>query len=216
MFAQATHSTHATQAFAATPTNNQLKLPKHRAVFHAGDEADRFFEVESGAVMVYRILDDGRRQVVEVVFPGGICGLANGECHDSSCETLMPTVLRSHKRSALAHSDVLRARLVESLQAQVAALHDHTVSLGRKTAEERICTLILRLQELGRDEAKPTRAVALPMSRTEIADYLGLTLETVCRTISDLTRRRLVEPGASRSEIRVPNVERLREAACAA
>jgi CRP/FNR family transcriptional regulator len=215
MFAETAHSTHPTHAQPATPVN-QLKLAKHRAVFHAGDEAERFFEVESGAVMVYRILDDGRRQVVEIVFPGGICGFAGGASYDFSCETLMPTILRSHKQSALEHSDVLRARVVESLRGQVAALHDHTVSLGRKTAEERICTLILRLQEMDSAETKPTRAVTLPMTRTEIADYLGLTLETVCRTISDLTRRRLVEPGANRSEIRVPNVERLRAAAHAA
>jgi CRP/FNR family transcriptional regulator len=217
MFAATTtsHSTHAPYVQSATPAN-QLKLAKHRAVFHAGDEAERFFEVESGAVMVYRILDDGRRQVVEIVFPGGICGLAGGESYDVSCETLMPTILRSHKRSALEHSDALRARVVESLRGQIAALHDHTVSLGRKTAEERVCTLILRLQEMETSETKPTRAITLPMTRTEIADYLGLTLETVCRTISDLARRRLVEPGANRSEIRVPNVERLRTAACAA
>lgn len=193
------------------PVSNQVKLGKHRSVFLAGDPADRFFEVESGAVMVYRLLDDGRRQVVEVVFPGGVCGLANGDEHDSCCETLMPTVLRSHKRNALAQSDALRTRVVESLQRQLAAAHDHTVSLGRKTAEERVCTLILRLQEhVGAD------AVALPMSRTEIADYLGLTLETVCRTISALMRRKLVTPGASRSEVRVPSVDRLRQAACAA
>lgn len=191
-----------------------LKLDKHRTVFLAGDEADRFFEVESGAVMVYRLLDDGRRQVVEVVFPGNICGLAKGDEHEFCCETLMPSVLRSYKRGALAQSDALRARVMDSLQGQLATLHDHTVSLGRKTAEERICTLILRLQEQAGDHCDAT--VALPMSRTEIADYLGLTLETVCRTITQLVRRKVLAPGATRSEIGVPDIERLRTMACAA
>lgn len=191
-----------------------VKLDKHRSVFRAGDEADRFFEVESGAVMVYQLLDDGRRQVVEIVFPGSICGLAKGDEHEFCCETLMPTVLRSHKRTALAQSDVLRTRVVDSLQQQLATLHEHTVSLGRKTAEERICTLILRLQEqAGEDDDV---AVALPMSRTEIADYLGLTLETVCRTITQLVRRKVLRPGSTRSEIGIPDLERLRTAACAA
>jgi CRP/FNR family transcriptional regulator len=195
------------------PASNQLKLGKHRSVFLAGDVADRFFEVESGAVMVYRLLDDGRRQVVEIVFPGNICGLAKGDEHEFCGEALMPTVLRSHKRSALAQSDTLRARVVDSLQRQLAGLHDHTVSLGRKTAEERICTLILRLQE---QRGERRDAVALPMSRTEIADYLGLTLETVCRTITGLVRRKVLAAGATRSEIGVPNMDRLRAAACAA
>jgi len=198
---------------AFVPASASLKLEKHRPVFVAGDQADRFFEVESGAVMVYRLLDDGRRQVVEVVFPGHICGLAKGDEHEFCGETLMPTALRSFKRSALGQSDILRARVVDSLQRQLAALHDHTVSLGRKTAEERICTLILRLQEQGGDRCD---AVELPMSRTEIADYLGLTLETVCRTITQLVRRKVLAPGASRSKIVVPNIERLRTAACAA
>jgi CRP/FNR family transcriptional regulator len=198
----------------AAPSGSQLKLAKHRAVFRAGDEAERFFEVESGAVMVYRILDDGRRQLVEIVFPGGICGLASGEFHESSCETLMPSVLHSFKKCELARSDALRVRIVERLQAQLSAMHDHAVSLGRKTAEERVCTLILRLRELERDASKSATSIALPMSRTEIADYLGLTLETVCRTISNLARRKLVELGANRTEIRVPSLDRLRQAAC--
>lgn len=194
--------------------SSTLKLDKHRFVFLAGDEADRFFEVESGAVMVYRLLDDGRRQVVEIVFAGNICGLAKGDEHEFCCETLTPTVLRSYKRAALAQSDVLRTRVLDSLQQQIATLHDHTVSLGRKTAEERICTLILRLQEqVGEDV---DAAVALPMSRTEIADYLGLTLETVCRTITQLVRRKVLAAGATRSKIGIPNIERLRTMACAA
>src|SRR5262245_57007013 len=71
------------------------KLRKHRLIYTAGDDANRLYEVVSGAVMLYRILDDGRRQVVEVVFPGGIFGLAAGETHQACAETLMPSVVRS-------------------------------------------------------------------------------------------------------------------------
>lgn len=197
-----------------TASGGQLKLDKHRSVFRAGDDAERFFEVESGSVMVYRILDDGRRQLVEIVFPGGICGLAAGEVHESSCETLLPSVLRSYKTLELARSDELRTRVVQKLQRQVSAMHEHAVSLGRKTAEERVCSLILRLYDLNRDEPKTASAVALPMTRTEIADYLGLTLETVCRTISSLSRRKLLAMGRNKNEVSVPNLERLRQAAC--
>ena len=192
---------------------NQLKLGKHRPVFLAGDAAERLFEVESGAVMLYRILDDGRRQLVEIVFPGGICGFGTGVDYQSCCETLMPTVLRSYKRSDLQRSDALRARIMERLQGQLSAMHDHAVSLGRKTAEERVCTLILKLRDLDHKDTAGS-AVELPMTRTEIADYLGLTLETVCRTLSDLNRRKLVEVGQRKSELHVPNLDKLRRAAC--
>jgi CRP-like cAMP-binding protein len=192
----------------------QLKLGKHRSVYLAGDEADRMFEVESGAVMLYRILDDGRRQVVEVVFPGGICGLTSGDRYASCCETLLPSVLRSFKKSEIERSDALRARIVERLQSQISQMHDHTVSLGRKTAEERVCTLILRLQEVEHADDSSQCSIALPMTRTEIADYLGLTLETVCRTLTSLARRKVVEAGSNKSELRVPSITRLRQAAC--
>ena len=198
---------------------SQLKLGKHRAVYLTGDDVERFFEVESGAVMLYRILDDGRRQLVEIVFPGGICGLTSGTTYESCCETLMPSVLRSYKMNELSRSDGLRARIMGRLQSQLSAMHDHAVSLGRKTAEERVCTLILKLRDI--EEAPASQgagnaqcSVELPMTRTEIADYLGLTLETVCRTLSDLGRRKLVEVGQKKSEIRVPNLNKLRRAAC--
>jgi CRP/FNR family transcriptional regulator, nitrogen fixation regulation protein len=211
------HTAHAgrpAQSDATSPQGTVLRLERHRSVFRAGDNAERFFEVESGSVMVYRILDDGRRQLVEVVFPGGICGLASSEEYESDCETLMPTVLRSYRLSDLARSDALRARVIGRLQRQVSALHDHTVSLGRKTAEERVCSLILRLHAVEASARQERQAVDLPMTRTEIADYLGLTLETVCRTLTALARRKLLEIGSNKTEITVPNLERLRQAAC--
>lgn len=212
MFGHAVEATQRTDGTGARKGGNRLKLPKHYAVFRAGDDAERFYEVESGAVMLYRFLDDGRRQVVEVVFPGGVCGLVGGDNHESSCETLMPSVLRAFNRDELARSDSLRVRVVERLQGQLSAMHDHAVSLGRKTAEERVCSLILRLRDVAQGAAKSS-VVSLPMSRTEVADYLGLTLETVCRTINDLVRRRVVEFGSGKTEIKVHNLERLREAA---
>lgn len=211
------HTAHAVRSTSSDPTSPQgtvVRLDRHRAVFRAGDDAERFFEVESGSVMVYRILDDGRRQLVEVVFPGDICGLASSEEYESDCETLMPTVLRSYRLSDLARSDALRARVIGRLQRQVSAMHDHTVSLGRKTAEERVCSLILRIHDLETSASDERHAVELPMTRTEIADYLGLTLETVCRTLTALARRKLVEIGKNKTEITVPNLDRLRQAAC--
>jgi CRP/FNR family transcriptional regulator, anaerobic regulatory protein len=194
-----------------------VKFDKHRPVFMAGDDAERFFEVESGAVMLYRILDDGRRQVVEIVFAGGICGLAASAVHESCCETLMPSVLRSYKKTDLARSDALRTRISEKLQAQLASMHDHVVTLGRKTAQERVCTLILKLRDIEHPpvaEDGGEGAIALPMTRTEIADYLGLTLETVCRTLTDLNRRKLVEQGRKKTEYRVKDLSKLKRAAC--
>jgi CRP/FNR family transcriptional regulator, nitrogen fixation regulation protein len=203
----------------ATRPFHQLRLARHRSVFRAGNEADHLFEVLSGAVMIHRLLNDGRRQLVEIVFPGGFCGMTSGEYYESDCETLMPTVLRSHRKVELFQSHGNSARFADRLQRQVLAMHDHVVSLGRKTAEERICTLILhllaasKLSEDGSDN-RPARAFSLPMTRTEIADYLGLTIGTVSRTLSDLNRRKLVGLDRNKTEIVVLDLEQLRLAAC--
>ena len=127
----------------------------------------------------------------------------------------MPSVLRSYKNGDIQRSDALRSKIVDRLNRQLVDMHEHAVSLGRKTAEERICSLILRLRSdaIDADDDERPRAITLPMTRTEIADYLGLTLETVCRTLSDLARRKLIATGASKSEITVMNVDRLRRAA---
>lgn len=204
-------------ALGASALGLPVKFEKHRPIFMAGDDAERFFEVETGAVMLYRILDDGRRQVVEIVFPGGICGLEAGPAHESCCEALMPSTLRSYKKTDLTRSDALRARISEKLQSQLSSMHDHVVTLGRKTAQERVCTLILKLRDIENpalSEDGGEGAVELPMTRTEIADYLGLTLETVCRTLTDLNRRKLVQPGKKKSEVRVTDLSKLKRAAC--
>lgn len=202
-----------------TPLSGQLLLGKHRSLYRAGDKAEHLFEVESGAVMVHRSLSDGRRQLIEIVFPGGCCGLSTGDQRESDCETLTPTVVRIYKKADLTRSHLLCAQIFERLRRQILSLHDHIVSLGRLTAEERICTLVLRLleSEAGTVETGGPAmqySVSLPLTRTEIADYLGLTLGTVCRTFTDLQRRNLLAPGGNKSEIRVPDLNRLRRAAC--
>jgi CRP/FNR family transcriptional regulator len=196
-----------------------LCLGKHRSLYRAGDKAEHLFEVESGAVMVHRILSDGRRQLIEIVFPGGFCGLSTGDRHESDCETLTPTVVRSYKKADLTRSHLFCARILERLRRQLLSLHDHIVSLGRLTAEERVCSFILRLfaTEQGAGElsdGNAERAISLPLTRNEMADYLGLTIGTVCRTLSSLSDRKLVELGRNKIQIKVLDLERMRKAAC--
>jgi CRP-like cAMP-binding protein len=189
------------------PPSGQMRIGKHRSLFRAGEKAEHFFEVESGAVMVHRNLRDGRRQLVEIVFPGGFCGLTTGDRHESDCETLTPTVVRSYQKAELTRSHRFCGHVLERLQRQLLSLHDHIVALGRLTAEERVCTFVLRLLESEASTVEsggPTMqySVSLPLIRSEIADYLGLTLGTVCRTFTDLQRRNLLAPGGNKSEIR--------------
>jgi len=196
-----------------------LRLAPGQALFHEGDPATRVFTLTKGTLKLYKLLADGRRQVTGFLHPGDFLGISVDDEHAFSAEALEEAQLcwfpRNRFDEFVEEHPSMERELYRMAAHELAAAQQQMVLLGRKTAEERICTLILRLRELDETKAKSAEcSVALPMTRTEIADYLGLTLETVCRTLSDLNRRKLVEVGQKKSEIRVPDLSRLRRAAC--
>jgi len=188
----------------------RIALDRHETVFLAGDEATQIFEVVEGAVMLSMLLEDGRRQIVDLVFPGGIVGLTAGGTYAATCETLTAATLRMHWRHDLARDEHLSLRLLERLERQICHLHDQSLSLGRKTAQEKVATLLVRFLSLaGKSEALAGR-LELPMTRAEMGDYLGLSLETVCRTLTDLQSQRILEIGRRHGAVTVLNPGRLR------
>ena len=208
-------------ASAGTLTGStRMTYLKHQAVFRAGDPATRLFEVIEGAVMVYQLLDDGRRQVVDLVLPGGICGFSSNGHYTSTGEALKWSLIRGHAKSDIARADALREKLADFAEQQICRLHQHALTLGRKTAEERVCSLLMRFAEanselVGRDGLAPRDRLVLdiPMTRGEMGDYLGLSLETVCRTLSDMQQKAMIEIGRKQGEVRIRSLRRLRELA---
>lgn len=175
------------------------RLGQHSIVFYEGDAAERVYELSSGTVMLYKLLPDGRRQVVEVLTPGMVFGIAAGETYDCSAETLTPSSIVAHERREIEEVSGLQRHLTRCMMAQMERLHDHAVLLGRKSAIERVSTFLMRMVPGRGGEAcdgpageKDTHDIVLAMTRQEIADYLGLTIETVSRVISELKRRGLV------------------------
>lgn len=189
---------------------------KRESLFRAGDPATQIYEVVKGSLFIYKLLSDGRRQVVELVRPGDICGFADGPEHDSDCEALEAGTFIAHERISIQSSPALQQRLLRQLDRRVSALHHQAVTLGRRTATERVASLIMQLvsnhspsQCPIADAVKGEAAIHMPMTRGEIADYLGLTLETVCRTLTDLERRNYIRIGQKRGEITITSVCRL-------
>ncbi|MCS0495496.1 helix-turn-helix domain-containing protein [Ancylobacter sp. MQZ15Z-1] len=166
-----------------------LRVAAHTTVLHEGDPARRIMEVVEGAVMLTKLLPDGRRQVVELLGPGDVFGLAHDEAYACSAETLTPSVISTHERSALERDPVLAARLLRRFEAQLCVMHSHALVLGRMSALERVAFFLLRLMPEGMVGGA---TLHLSMTRQEIADFLGLTLETVSRAFSELKRRGLV------------------------
>jgi CRP/FNR family transcriptional regulator len=169
----------------------------HSLIFMEGDPADRVYQIVDGAVMLYKLLPDGRRQVVELLRAGDLFGVSSLRINDCAAETLTAATLISVERAVVDGSPDLQRMLTQSLARKLLGLHEHAVTLGRKSALERVTTFLMEFipdrggydcagrNPKGADEA----VVHLAMTRQEIADYLGLTLETVSRAFSELRRR---------------------------
>jgi CRP-like cAMP-binding protein len=154
-------------------------------IYGENEPAEYIYKVVSGAVRTYRVLADGRRQIGAFLLPGDVFGLEAGETHACSAETIADSLILVIKRStvvALAERDIDVARELWALTArELGRMQDHMLVLV-KNAQERIATFLLEMAA----RTLATDAVELPMSRQDIADYLGLTIETVSRTLTQL------------------------------
>lgn len=168
------------------------RVAAHTTLLHEGDPARRIMEVVEGAVMLTKLLPDGRRQVVELLGPGDMFGLACGDVYACSAETLTASLVAPHERGALERDGALAARLLRRFESQLCTMHAHALALGRMSALERVAFFLLRLMPEPAAGAPLDGSVHIAMTRQEIADFLGLTLETVSRAFSELKRRGLV------------------------
>ncbi len=195
------------------PAGQKLKLTKGQTIAADGERAISLFEVLDGVLMVYKLLSDGRRQIVELVPSGWLCGFAKDGRYDGSCEALTRATVMAYPRSDLEPDDATRRRLLRQVEEQVCALHDLTMTLGRKGAQEKVATFLMRLLPARGREACPGPSrprddakLRIPLSRAEIADHLGLTLETVSREMNALARQGIIKVGPGRGEIVINDV----------
>ena len=175
-------------------------LKPHDVVFYESDVANRMYELVSGTIMLYKLLPDGRRQVVEVLGAGDLFGLQGGEYYDCTAEALTNADIRVLNRRDIEVSLGLQQHVGRCLIAKMESMHDHAMLLGRKSAMERVASFLMRMvpnrgmQDCpGPASERDEKMVELSMTRQEIADYLGLTIETVSRSISELKRRGLIK-----------------------
>jgi len=164
----------------------RMSYARNVEIYGEGEPAEYLYKVISGAVRITKLLDDGRRQVTAFHLPGEIFGLELGNEHRFSAEAITDSSILVVKRSAvlaLAGRDGEVARQLWTLTADaLQRVQDHMLVLGCMNAKERVASFLLQLAKRvsGGDELE------LPMSRQDIADYLGLTIETVSRTMTQL------------------------------
>jgi CRP/FNR family transcriptional regulator, anaerobic regulatory protein len=170
-----------------------LDLAKGGIVFEEGEAAGSYYKVLTGAVRVYKLLPDGRRHIADFFVAGDVFGFTSRATYDFTAEAITDATLVGYRWRAHDPMDPgVGRRLLATVCAGLAAAQDQTLLLGRMSAAERLSSFLLRMAERTghRDEKAPV--IDLFMSRTDIADHLGLTTETVSRTFTELRRRKLI------------------------
>lgn len=178
-------------------TGITMTYDRNGEIYGEGEAADYVYTVISGAVRTYKVLNDGRRQINAFYLPSDCFGLELGDEHTWSAEAIVGSTIAMVKRSAVliaAKRDGEVARQLWSMTAgQLDEARNHALLLI-KSAQERVAAFLLEMsQRLAHSDS-----VALPMGRQDIADYLGLTIETVSRTLTQLENTRAIELLTSR------------------
>ena len=194
-------------------TGTKLAVEKRQVLFRAREPAPSIYEIATGAFMVYRLLADGRRQIIDLALPGSLCGFTRGPLHECSCEALLPSTVIAYDRASLSTDEETGARLSQKMEQQICALAEHIVLLGRRTTEERLAAFLVRCAQTWKTASDDKATVfRIPMTRVEIGDYLGMSLETVSRCIDDFERRGLIRTGGRQGEMRVWDIDALASA----
>src|SRR5262245_49112576 len=166
-------------------------------VFVEGDAASHVYRVETGAVALFKVLADGRRQIVGFAYPGDLIGLgAEGE-HVMNAQAIKPTRLRCLPMSGLhrsvAKDPSLGFKLYQAVARELASARDLMLTTGQRSATERVVSFLLAFSRRNKRNGTDPTAFELPMTRADIGDFLGLTIETVSRTFTKLKTMGLIE-----------------------
>ena len=185
----------------------EFKYGRNSEIFGEGEPAEFLYQVIKGAVRSHKLLSDGRRQIGAFHLAGDVFGLENGEHHRFTAEAVVDTTVRLLKRQSLervAKSDkALIFKILSMTTDNLQHVENHLLLLGRKNLLERVAAFLVEMDR----RLTAAGVVTLPMSRRDIADYLGLTLETVSRAFSNLQKKGFLKfLGQTQREILILNL----------
>jgi CRP-like cAMP-binding protein len=183
------------------------RVEARELLFAEGDAVTHLYRVETGAIALYKVLADGRRQIMGFAYPGDLIGLGIEREHVMNAQAVKPTRLRylpaASLRQAAAKDPALALKLYEALARELAATRDLLLTTGQRSAIERVAGFLLALSRRNHRNGLDPTSFELPMTRTDIGDFLGLTIETVSRTFTKLKLLGLLKlPQCSQVQIR--------------
>lgn len=191
-----------------------ISLSANSEVFFEGDAAEYMYNVNAGTVKIFKSLQDGRRQVLGFPGDGDLLGYPVGDAYSYSAETLTPVrlcrVSRARLRDLASDYPALDGKLLQITAVELADTQALMTVLGRKSAPERVASFLIRLSDKSIATGGTGNPLSLPMSRHDIADFIGLTAETVSRVLTRFTRDGLIAIPQP-YQVDLLNMEKLRD-----
>ena len=175
----------------------QRRLGAHAHIFREGERRHHIYLVESGVVSSYKMLPDGRRQILGFTYPGELLGFEREDtyhcCAESLCVSRIRAIPLTSIDTLVQQEPGFGAYLLQQLSTELSDCREQLVALGRKSAMEKLATFLLHVSQRLGTYQEPADLVHLPMRRSDIADYLGLTIETVSRNITKLKLAHIIQ-----------------------
>ena len=173
------------------------KLDSNEMLVEEWDPKRRVFSLTSGMLRIYTSLPDGRRQIAGFLVPGDYLGLADDEVYSQSAEAVVPSVLCAFSAKEMdglmENFPKLKERLYQMTREALRTARDNQLVLGRLAPVEKLASFLLVLSARTEKRGGKANLVHLSMNRTDIADYLGLTIETVSRSFTKLKTQGLIQ-----------------------
>jgi len=189
-----------------------IHVAQGREIFAEGDDTDVFYKVVSGVVRACKFLSDGRRQIEAFHIAGTLFGFELGEERLMSAEAVTDCTLISYRRNSvqtLAQKDqTVSHQLFQYAMQNLTQAQSHSLLLGRRGAAEKVATFLLDWAKHSDDG----RVLHLAMTRQDIADYLGLTIETVSRSLTQFERDGVIALPCAR-QVKILNTDALEDLA---
>ncbi len=186
-------------------------LPAKSVLYHQGDEAAHFYRVNSGIVMIYRLLEDSKRQITGFCTAGDFFGLSPDENYHETAVTVGTSNVAGFTMNDVSRDPELQRELFTRTCDRLEDAQNMMMTLSKKSAGEKVAAFLVMLvkrQKRRAGESEESFDIRLPMSRLDIADYLGLTIETVSRRLTILKTEGIIEL-PSRHTARVCRLNRL-------
>ena len=176
--------------------SRHVQLVPNEALFTAGQVARSVHNVSAGVARLYKLLPDGRRQIIGFALPGDFLGTAPSDRYSYSADAIDSVSVCRLSRDAFTHFIEQRPhfliRINEFASRELMLAQEQMLLLGRRTAEEKVASFLVGWRERLAHIGDNRQTIALPMSRQDIADYLGLTIETVSRTLTRFEREKML------------------------